>query len=332
MVVPKALLTVGVFYILCMHPITLDGQRITVWQALSSRFASLSWSAMAPYLAAAAALKAVGIVCAMVRWHVLLVGQGLRFNFGHIVGSFLIGRFLGTFLPGTVGLDGYKLYDATRYSGKVAEPVAATAVEKVMGLCGMALTFALSAPWGATVLGDRAGVVLGCTLPLAAVLVGGAGVMLARPAWLQGAVERLVGVLPARLAKPLQGLSAAAAAYAGRGRLLAAVMLLSFLVHFTTASMYVLTALAVGAHAVHFGEVVFASSIQIFATVLSPFTIAGEGVREVVQALLLAKRLGTSESILSAALGFWAAEALTLVGGFFWWSRSAGYRPRFQEG
>ena len=64
---------------------------------------------------------------------------------------------------------------------------------------------------------------------------------------------------------------------------------------------------------------------------MSPFTIGGEGVREIVQALLLAKRIGTSESVLSAALGFWAAEAMTLVGAFFLWGRGATYKPRVLE-
>ena len=90
---------------------------------------------------------------------------------------------------------------------------------------------------------------------------------------------------------------------------------LSFGVHLCTASVYVFTALAIDAPNVHFFAVVFASSIQIFATVLTPFTIAGEGVREAVQALLLAKTLGLSESILSAALAFWVAEVLPAHGG-----------------
>jgi uncharacterized membrane protein YbhN (UPF0104 family) len=78
-----------------------------------------------------------------------------------------------------------------------------------------------------------------------------------------------------------------------------------------------------------FWQVTFASSIQIFATVMSPFTIAGEGIREIVQALLLAKHIGMSQSIISAALGFWAAEALTLTGAFFLWARKKDYSPAF---
>ena len=33
--------------------------------------------------------------------------------------------------------------------------------------------------------------------------------------------------------------------------------------------------------------------------------------------------------IMSAALGFWAAEALTLGGGWFWWHRGPSYRPAY---
>jgi arylsulfatase A-like enzyme len=39
--------------------------------------------------------------------------------------------------------------------------------------------------------------------------------------------------------------------------------------------------------------------------------------------------IGAGNAIVSAALGFWAAEALTLVGGVIWWVRPAGYRPAF---
>jgi hypothetical protein len=40
-----------------------------------------------------------------------------------------------------------------------------------------------------------------------------------------------------------------------------------------------------------FWQVTFGSSIQILATVLSPFTIAGEGIREAAQYLLLSAKL-----------------------------------------
>ena len=328
----KFFLTLGVFYVLLTHSMTVDGERVTVWQALSERMAHLEWQRVWPYLLLAALLKTVGIGCAIYRWHLLLTGQKIRFSVGHLARSFLIGRFLGTFLPGTLGLDGYKLYDAARFSDRVAEPIAATAVEKMLGLCGILLTFLVSAPFGYAIFGTAAGAILTWALPLAAGAIAASGWLLFQPRRLQSALRILSRRGPARWRRSISRLADAVGVYEGRGRLLIAVYALSFGVHFTTASLYFYTALAVGAVGAHFGEVVFASSMQIIATVLSPFTLAGEGVRELVQALLLAKRIGTGESILSAALGFWAAEALTLVGAYFWWRRDANYRPHVSLG
>ena len=70
-------------------------------------------------------------------------------------------------------------------------------------------------------------------------------------------------------------------------------------------------------------------ALQILATLLSP-TIAGEGAREAFQALLLSKQLnGVAPAVLSGALGFVAAEAATLWGGLFLWTRTPTWRPAF---
>lgn len=328
----KAGLTIGAFYLLLTHPIPSgDGTKIPIAEAIRAHLDEIEPASFWPWIVAAALIKAVGVCSSMVRWHLLLRGQGIRFNFMHVVGSFLIGRFLGTFLPSTVGLDGYKLYDAARFSGRMVEPAAATAVEKVMGLSGVFLTFLVALPFGYMVLGEAAGLTVLITVPLALAVVGGLFAALFMP----GLIERVLRTVPAfgraKLARFVGRVNEAATAYRGKAGLLAAVTVLSFLVHFTTAAMYYCTALAVGAVGAGFWQVTFASSIQIFATVISPFTIAGEGVREIVQALLLAKHIGASESVLSAALGFWAAEALTLSGAFFWWARRGDYAPRLVE-
>jgi hypothetical protein len=118
----------------------------------------------------------------------------------------------------------------------------------------------------------------------------------------------------------------------GRGP---AILLLAlankFVTHFTTAVVYFFTALAIGVVGAEFWPVVFGSTIQILATLFSP-TIAGEGAREAFQALLLKDELGgVAPAILSAALGFIAAEAATLWGGAFLWTRKGAWRPRFCE-
>jgi len=102
-----------------------------------------------------------------------------------------------------------------------------------------------------------------------------------------------------------------------------------FVTHFTTAVLYYFTALAIGVAGAEFWPIVFGSTIQILATVFSP-TIAGEGAREAFQALLLSQHLGgVAQAVLSAALGFIAAEAFTMVGVVFLWVRKPGWRPTY---
>ena len=323
-------LTVAVFGLMLHHPISLDGVTISVWEALRQKLHALHWAQALPWLLAAMGLKGLGIVAAMARWHLLLLAQGMAFSRRHIAGSFLIGRFLGTFLPGTLGLDAYKLYDATHYGRRQAEPMAATAAEKLLGLCGMGLTYLLSAPLGYTVLGPWARWVLCLTVPTGIAGCGLVFLSLWRPGWLLQLAGALGPVLRPRWGAALQAFARGVASYRGKTRLLLVCAGLSLLVHASTAVVYYFTARAIGAEGASWGEVVFASSIQIFATVFSPFTLAGEGVRELVQALLLGKRIGTTASILSASLGFWAAEAPTLLGGLVWLRRSPSYWPAYR--
>jgi hypothetical protein len=326
----KALITAGAFWLLLTHQIrTDDGRHITTFQAIREHIPKVDRTTFWLFCGAAAVTKLVGILASMYRWSLLLRGQGIGLPFPHIFGSFLIGRFLGTFLPSTIGLDGYKLYDAARFSGRAVEPTAATAIEKVLGVLGIFLTFLVSLPFGISIFGARAFLVGSVTVPIAAAVIGGFFLVLFRPALVQWLIENVPFPGRARIAGFVTRVSSAAAAYRGHKLVLVNAAVQSFVVHFTTAAMYYFTALAVGAVGAGFWPVTFASSIQIFATVISPFTIAGEGVREFVQMLLLAKHIGTSQSIMSAALGFWAAEALTLTGAFFWWGRGKDYRPRY---
>jgi len=326
----KAVLTVGAFYLLLSHKVEAeDGRHITTFTAIREHLPEIDLAVFWRFIFFATGIKIVGILSSMYRWTLLLRGQGIVLPFWHIVGSFLIGRFLGTFLPSTVGLDGYKLYDAARFSGRTVEATAATVIEKGLGVVGIFITFLVALPLGVSVLGEHAAKVELVTVPLAAGVIAVFFTLLFRPALVQWFLRSIP--LPARgkIEGFVDRVSKAASAYSDHKLILVNAALQSFIVHFTTAAMYFFTALAVGAVGATFWQVTFASSIQIFATVISPFTIAGEGVREIVQTLLLARHIGTSHSIMSAALGFWAAEALTLAGAFFWWGRKADYRPAF---
>ncbi|MCX5737964.1 MAG: sulfatase-like hydrolase/transferase, partial [Proteobacteria bacterium] len=341
----KAWVTVRAFWLLLDHQVKMDpaqiealhlgGQvpkdatHVAAWRLIVAQIALIELGPFLAFCGAAAGIKFIGILASMYRWLVLLRGQGIEFPFRHIFGSFLIGRFIGTFLPSTAGLDGYKLYDAARFSGKSVEVTATTAIEKVMGVFGIFLSFLVALPFGIKIFGDNGPMIAAITVPLSLGLIGALLTVL----WFPGLVQWLLLRLPipgkARLEGIVMRVAHSASAYRDKKMLVLFALGLSFVVHFTTAAMYYFTALAAGAVDPEFWPIVFGSSIQIFATVVSPFTIAGEGIREAAQYVLLHKEIGAAASIVSAALGFWAAEALTLFGGFFWWLRAADYKPAY---
>lgn len=329
----KAWVTIRVFWLLFMHPVKMeDGSHVVALELIRQTLANIDAGTFWTFCLAAAGIKFLGILASMQRWVVLLRGQGIALPFKHIFGSFLIGRFIGTFLPSTAGLDGYTLYDAARFSGRTVEVTAAKALEKVIGITGIFLSFIVALPAGIGMFysimeRDTAHLVAGLGVVVCGSIITGLLIVL----WFPGVVQWLIEHLPlpgkARLEGIVLRISESAAAYKDKKRLIVLALALSFVVHFTTAAMYYFTALAISAEGAAFWPIVLGSSIQILATVLSPFTIAGEGIRELAQLVLLQNMIGPAAAIVSAALGFWAAEALTLAGGYFWWVRPADYKP-----
>jgi uncharacterized protein (TIRG00374 family) len=281
------------------------------------------------FILLAVSIKLFGVLCSMLRWHYLLRGQGIHFPFYHIFGSFLIGRFIGTFLPSTIGLDGYKLYDASRFSRRTVECTAATVIEKVLGIVGLFITFLVALPFGRSILGTQANRITLLTLPIALAVITIFFLLMFYPGLLRWFISHIPLPGKEKLEGFINRVNHAASAYRDRKIVLLNAAVMSFFVHFTTAAMYFYTALAIGAVRAEFWQVTFASSIQIFATVITPFTIAGEGIREMAQYYLLRNQLGPVEAIVSAALGFWAVEAATFPGAIFLWIRKKDYRPKY---
>ena len=279
-------------------------------------------------------IKFIGVLASAGAWNLLLRGQGLRFPFfQQIVTAFLIGRFIGTFLPSTIGLDSYTLYEAGRYSNEWHRAITAKALEKFIGIAGLFTGLFLTLPAGYVVLsgviGERAPVVTGLIAALSGGITAGVVVGLAFPQLYRWLLRAVLPMLPDVLRRHGERFVDAATAYQGKFGVVFGALLLKFITHFTTAMVYFFTALAIGVVGVSFLPIVFGSLIQILGTLFSP-TIAGEGAREAIQALLLSNYLGgAAQAVLSAALGFIAAEAATLWGGAFLWTRTATWRPSF---
>lgn len=332
----KLIVTVVAFYALLTHKIDVgEGERKTIFEAISTYLPTVESKTFWTFCILAGGIKFIGVLCSAYSWHLLLLGQRIKFPFWrHIVTTFLIGRFIGTFLPSTVGLDGYTLYDAGTYSKEWERVTTAKVLEKFIGMVGLFLGMLVLLPFGIHIFGENAAVAGGLIGGIAGSVVLTVFLGVFKPKLLQVvllAPLRAIGE-KVSLVKKVQGrlesLIEAVGAYEGKTGLLVKIFVAKFLVHFTTAIVYVFTAIAVGVEKVDFGAVTFASTIQILGTVLSP-TIAGEGAREAIQAFLLSGQMTPVQAILSAALGFIAAEAATLWGGAFWWGRRGNFRPAY---
>jgi len=326
----KLYLTVRMVWLLLAWPMkTETGQVVPAWRLVLDVLEQIDAGTFLLFAFIGTVVRFLGVFTSMLRWHLVLLGQGIEFPFRHVFGAFLIGRAIGFFLPSTAGLDAYKLYDAARFSGRTVEVTAGTVLEKVLGITGIFLTFLVALPFGYRIFGENSATVAAITVPMAAGIIGGLLLVLFYPGIVQWLIERLPVPGKARLEGVVVRLSNAAAAYRDKKPLVAGMLFCSFMTHFTTAAMYYFMALAVGAGAkAVFWPIVFGSAIQIFATVIGP-TIGGLGVREAAQLLTVGALIGPGVAILSATLGFWVGEVPTLFGFIFWVLRGPDYRPAY---
>ncbi|MBM76428.1 MAG: hypothetical protein CMK59_13565 [Proteobacteria bacterium] len=313
--------------------------KLPIYNAIEAYITTVDGTTFILFALIAMGIKFVGVLSSAFAWHLLLKGQGIVFPFWQtIVTSFLIGRFIGTFLPSTIGLDGYTLYEAGKYSNQWPRVITAKGLEKFIGITGLFLGMLFTLPFGYSVLIDvttKSGKPDAAPI-LAAVIAGIAGsvslaviIGLIKPALLSWGVSLFGTFLPQKVQNQVSLFTSAVAAYRGKLKLLFLALFSKFITHFTTAVVYYFTALAIGVTTAAFWPIVFGSNIQILGTIFSP-TIAGEGAREALQALLLEKQLGgVAQAVLSGALGFIAAEAATLWGGAFLWTRKPSWRPHF---
>jgi hypothetical protein len=329
----------GRYQLKCQDPKAVPAMRLPIVEAIQAYIGQVDGNTFLMFALIAMGIKFIGVLSSALAWHLLLIGQGVRFPYWQsTVTSFLIGRFIGTFLPSTIGLDGYTLYEAGRYSNQWHRVITAKGLEKFIGVTGLFLGMVVTLPFGYQVIVDvteklekpeAAPILAAAILCVAGSVAGTVIIGLVYPSLLTWAMKLFGRFMPGRVRKEIEGFTEAVGAYRGKVGLLMFALFNKFITHFTTATVYYFTALAIGVATVSFWPIVFGSNIQILATLLSP-TIAGEGAREAFQALLLDKQLGgVAQAVLSGALGFIAAEAATMWGGAFLWTRKPEWRPNF---
>ncbi|MDI7268625.1 MAG: lysylphosphatidylglycerol synthase transmembrane domain-containing protein, partial [Myxococcota bacterium] len=287
------------------------------WGDLAGRLASLS----APWVALAFAAQ-LGAMCFTIwRWRLLLEGQEMDVPLRHLVGAFMIGRFIGTFTPSTIGLDGYRMYDMAKHSGLVVRSVSVILVEKIIGFFVLSLLVLATLPWGLGILPGSTLASIGALYSVPFIL---ALVLLAKPTL----IGRLLGLVfrpGTALGAKVEKAAAAVTTYeARRGKLVRAV-LAGLPVHVLTIFIFVSTGMAIGAP-ISVTDMLFVGPLVITATVL-PVSLSGLGVREAAYIFLLTRTgVTVGEAALLSFLGYLVGRAISLFGGLVWLARRSGYK------
>lgn len=287
-------------------------------ESLGERLSDLSVG----WLVAAACMQLAAIACAVIRWDLLLKGQGITAPMRHLAGSFMVGRFFGAFTPGGIGLQGYRLYDIANHSGKPARATASIGIEMVLGNLAFAAVVVAGSFFGVRFLGVQ-GVLLVNAFFLTLIAVAVA--VIVRPTLVRVVAARL----PEAIRQRVQTTVDAVCAYQGRGWLVTRAALLGMGIHAFNNLIYVCAAQALGV-ALGVGEVFFASALQIFSTFL-PASINGIGLRETT-AVALYTQVGVPEltAVLIPTVGFAVEMAVSSIGGLIFLARRAGYHVEMQ--
>ncbi len=287
----------------------------------AARSARLGW------LAVAAGVMLVSNVLGACQWHRLLKLGGVHLSLARAVEYALVGVYFNNFLPSTIGGDLTRVVDASRATGQRATIVAATLMDRTLGLvmlAGLAVA-------GLGVAAER-GLALapGPALHLAVVAVAlGALVLLAALVndALARRLARLAQFLPAAVERAAeQGLGALAAYQNATGSVLAllavsaVIQCLRILTHACVAR-----ALDIELDLVYF--FLFVPVLAIL--VMLPISINGIGVRESMGALLFGTA-GVAAPAASAMqfLAYLVAVVASLVGGILFALRPRNPRPK----
>lgn len=294
----KILVTLGLLGWLLRTIALRDGM-----DELAARATDVAWPAMA----GAVGLHFVAVLSGVLRWRVLLAGRGIQLPFVVLLRSFLVGRFLGAFTPSTTGLDGYRLVDVARRTGDTGAAAATIAVEKLVGLVGMASVCLALLPFGlAERLGAGAVVI---ALGMAGVAAVGLFVM-ASPR----TAERLVRFAPRAIRARVDKVAEAVLGGGLHVRSLLPALLLGIVSHLALSGTFAASGLAF--HVPASVPTLLSVGNAIVIAVLLPVSIGGVGVREgVAVALLAGAGVETSEAVL-LALGSWlTGQVPALLGG-----------------
>jgi arylsulfatase A-like enzyme/uncharacterized membrane protein YbhN (UPF0104 family) len=254
----------------------------------------------------------------VLRWDMLLTGQGIKAPRSYLASTFMIARFFAA-VGGLLGLSGFRFYDIARRTNKAARAGASIGIELVIGNLAMGLLALIASLFGVRYVGTGGVVAL-------ALFFGSLIAVTFTILWRPRVVRLLAERLPESAAKRVQTMVDAVCAYEGKGGLLAQSVGLGVIIHFCNNMVYVFAAKALGVD-LPVTELFFVSTLQNIVSHL-PLTPNGVGLREMTAVgLYAAVGLPTEQAVLIPLVGFTADMAVSALGGLVFLRRRASYAP-----
>ncbi|MEW6753674.1 MAG: lysylphosphatidylglycerol synthase transmembrane domain-containing protein [Candidatus Latescibacterota bacterium] len=244
------------------------------------------------------------------QWFLLLRAQDLPVSFRQSLVLYFVGVFFNNVLLGNIGGDALRIYDVRRLTGRGSAAVAATVMDRFIGLfstCSLAL---VAYP---LIAGAQRAWLVSALVPVWLGLVAVLAVGLSRRVGgrLQAMAQR---VLPAAGVRLVASLLGSVSVYRHRAGLLCATWLISLVVQMWRILVYWYAGLSVGMDAALVYYVCFQPVAAILAAL--PVSIGGLGVREGTLVGLFASTGAEHDVTLAMSLlGYVAGIAASLLGG-----------------
>jgi uncharacterized protein (TIRG00374 family) len=268
------------------------------------------------------ATQMVAITFSILRWNVLLKAQDLILPTRHIINTYLVGRFLGTFTPTGVGLEAYKAYDVARYTGRATESVAVIIIEKIIAtFFSLSILVLISLPFV-----KLAPAFLGAFFAFFFFLLLVALVLLFKPSF----IEKILSFnfpMKAKVEGKLREAINAFTIYSQRKSALLKAIVFGFFVYIALFTTYYTNSLALHA-GVGLLDVLKIGPLTQIATMI-PLSIAGIGLREGAFIGLLntaGVEFISSATVLTATMWYFVSISVNIVGAIIFLTRKTDYK------
>jgi uncharacterized protein (TIRG00374 family) len=286
------------------------------------------------WFAMAFMMQVGAILFSIMRWNTLLAGQDLNVPFPHIVKTFLVGRFLGTFTPTGVGLEAYKAYDIARYTGKAEASVSVVLIEKMIGtFFSLSLMVLITLPFFIGSLDVKFLYVFGAFFGFLLII---ALILLFSP----NLIRKILNFnfpLKGKIEQPLNRMVDAFTIYSERKGSLLTAILLGLVVYLFWFLTYYMNSLALGA-GLALSDILKVGPMTQIATMI-PLSIAGIGLREGAFMGLLntlgvvegATSTARSAMMLSATMVYFVSISVNVIGAVIFLTRRTDYKRQIEE-